>query len=60
MDMKTYKAKERLGRLVAYLIATKKPFVFDGEEIEFIATDRYMACMAKDDAVLATVRFVEL
>ena len=27
MDMKTYKAKERLGRLVAYLIATKKPFV---------------------------------
>lgn len=51
---------ERLGRLVAYLIATRKPFVFEGESIEFTATDKYMACMAKDDAVLVTVRFVEL
>ena len=37
--MKTYTTDQKLGRLTAYLVAVMKPFVFDGNEVEFTATD---------------------
>lgn len=55
--MMTYKTNESLGRLSAYLVATKKPFYFDGFSIEFTAGDLYMAKMFEDDPRLARVKF---
>lgn len=55
--MKTYKTKECLGRLSAYLVATNKPFNFDGFLIEFTAGDAYMLRMRLDDPRLARVKF---
>lgn len=55
--MKTYKTNECLGRLSAYLMATNKPFNFDGFSIEFTAGDAYMLHMRLDDPRLARVKF---
>lgn len=55
--MKTYKTNECLGRLSAYLVATNKPFNFDGFSIEFTAGDAYMLRMRLDDPRLARVKF---
>lgn len=55
--MKTYKTKECLGRLSAYLVAMKKPFQFDGFSIEFTAGDLFMNLMREDDRQLAKVKF---
>ena len=55
--MKTYKTKECLGRLSAYLVVMKKPFQFDGFSIEFTAGDLFMDLMREDDRQLAKVKF---
>ena len=55
--MKTYKTKERLGRLSAYLIAMMKPFNFDGRTIEFMATPEFIKRMGWDDILLGQIDF---
>ena len=40
--MKTYKTNEMLGRITAHLVVLKKPFNFDGEVVEFTATEDFM------------------
>ena len=44
-------------RLADYLIATRHPFHYDGEELEFDATSDYMCRMFDTDKYLATLTF---
>lgn len=55
--MKTYTTDQKLGRLTAYLVAVMKPFVFDGNEVEFTATENFMQRMVEEDPALAKVDF---
>ena len=55
--MKTYKTDQKLGRLTAYLVAVMKPIVFDGNEVEFTATENFMQRMVEEDPALAKVDF---
>ncbi|MBO7300310.1 MAG: hypothetical protein J6U53_02745 [Tidjanibacter sp.] len=55
--MKTYTTDQKLGRLTAYLVAVMKPFAFDGNEVEFTATENFMQRMVEEDPALAKVDF---
>ncbi|EEO55125.1 hypothetical protein PQ628_18460 [Bacteroides ovatus] len=58
--MKTYRTSECVGRLASYLVATRKPFSFDGQRVEFMASERFMNQMKYDDALFAMVNFEEV
>lgn len=55
--MKTYTTDQKIGRLTTYLVAVMKPFVFDGTEVVFTASDRFMQRMADEDQALAKIDF---
>ena len=50
--MKSYKCTEYIARVAAYLIATGKPFNFDGFAIEFTASEEYVTNMLCEDKAL--------
>lgn len=54
--MRTYYAKDSL-RLAGFLIAASHPFHYDGYEIEFDASVRFMCRMFATDRYLRTVAF---
>lgn len=55
--MKTYRTSKHVARLTSYLVATCKPFAFDGQTIEFTASERFIIQLQHDDALFATVHF---
>lgn len=58
--MKTYRTSERVARLASYLVATCKPFVYDGQTIEFTASEQFVNQMRRDDALFVTMNLEEL
>lgn len=58
--MKTYRTSEHVARLASYLVATCKPFAFNGQTIEFTASERFINQLRREDAIFAAVNFVEL
>lgn len=55
--MKTYRTSEHVARLASYLVATCKPFAFDGQIIEFTASEKFINQLKHDDAMFSTVNF---
>lgn len=55
--MKTYRASKHVARLASYLVATCKPFAFDGQTIEFTASERFINQLKHDDVLFSTVNF---
>ena len=55
--MKTYRTSEHVARLASYLVAICKPFVFDGQTIEFTASERFINQLIYDDALFSGVNF---
>lgn len=58
--MKTYRVAKCTQRLASYLVATCKPFQFDGTVIEFTVTERYIRALKADDSKFEKIEFVEV
>lgn len=56
--MKTYKTNEMLGRIIAHLVAMHKPFNFNGEVVEFTASDDFMQRMYNLDPRTQSANFI--
>lgn len=56
--MKTYITNQYTQRLADYLVAYSYPFHFDGESIEFTASENFVKNMQSYDKVLAKIEFV--
>ena len=55
--MKTYRTSEHVARLASYFVAICKPFVFDGQTIEFMASESFISQLIHDDALFSAVNF---
>lgn len=55
--MRTYRTNQHLERLASYLVASCKPFQFDGLNIEFTASDFFIIRLRCEDRVFKHVEF---
>ena len=56
--MKTYYSNEFLGRLVSFLVAVGYPFCFDGNTIEFTASESFFNRMVETDKKLGEINWI--